>query len=156
ELKPMEFRYASDWALLALAGGAVFALGRRARLSAFDVLLLAASAWFAFRMRRDGWFLMLASLSVLATARPFEGFLQDLGWSPRQGLVALGLLCPVLLVVWLSARADDRAQAAVAEKFPTRAAEFVHQKRYAGPLYNDFDWGGFLIWSLPELPVAMD
>jgi hypothetical protein len=23
-------------------------------------------------------------------------------------------------------------------------------------LYNDFNWGGYLIWSLPHLPVAID
>jgi hypothetical protein len=23
-------------------------------------------------------------------------------------------------------------------------------------LYNDFNWGGFLIWSLPQLPVVVD
>ncbi|HKY08187.1 MAG TPA: hypothetical protein VJQ55_08100, partial [Candidatus Binatia bacterium] len=24
------------------------------------------------------------------------------------------------------------------------------------PLFNDFDWGGFFIWSLPRLPVVID
>jgi hypothetical protein len=23
-------------------------------------------------------------------------------------------------------------------------------------LYNDFNWGGYLIWALPRLPVALD
>jgi hypothetical protein len=25
-----------------------------------------------------------------------------------------------------------------------------------GPLYNNLNWGGFLMWYLPELPVAVD
>jgi hypothetical protein len=36
------------------------------------------------------------------------------------------------------------------------AVAFVKQNRFPGPLYNNFDWGGYLIWSLPELPVSID
>jgi hypothetical protein len=32
----------------------------------------------------------------------------------------------------------------------------VKQNHFPGPLYNNFDWGGYLIWSLPELPVSID
>jgi hypothetical protein len=32
----------------------------------------------------------------------------------------------------------------------------VAEKGYAGPLFNDFNWGGYLIWALPGLPVAID
>jgi len=45
ELKALEFREISDWLMLALAATATFALGRRQRLSSFDVLLLAAAAF---------------------------------------------------------------------------------------------------------------
>jgi hypothetical protein len=34
--------------------------------------------------------------------------------------------------------------------------EFVSQKKYDGPLFNSFDWGGYLIWSLPQIPVSID
>jgi hypothetical protein len=156
ELKPMEFRYPSDWAVLAVGGAAAFALGRRARLSAFDVLLLTASAWFAFRMRRDGWFLMLAALAVLSSSRPLDGYLQDLRFHKWQVAAAALLLVPVLLAVWFLTRSGDRAEPVLAEKYPTQAVAFVRQQGYRGPLYNDFDWGGYLIWTLPELPVAMD
>jgi hypothetical protein len=29
-------------------------------------------------------------------------------------------------------------------------------KTGVAPVYNNFGWGGFLIWNLPELPVSMD
>jgi hypothetical protein len=32
----------------------------------------------------------------------------------------------------------------------------VEERGYEGPLYNAFNWGGYLIWRLPTLPVAMD
>jgi hypothetical protein len=25
-----------------------------------------------------------------------------------------------------------------------------------GPLYNDWNWGGFLTWTLPDIPVYVD
>jgi hypothetical protein len=43
-----------------------------------------------------------------------------------------------------------------ADTFPVKASEFVAQRNLAGPLYNYFDWGGYLIWRLPELSVSMD
>jgi hypothetical protein len=47
-------------------------------------------------------------------------------------------------------------QQVVESRFPVNAVAFVKQNRFPGPLYNNFDWGGYLIWSLPELPVSMD
>ena len=43
-----------------------------------------------------------------------------------------------------------------AKKYPVAAVEHVEKNRYAGPLFNDFDWGGYLIWTLPEYPVSLD
>ena len=40
--------------------------------------------------------------------------------------------------------------------FPVKAVNFIRSSQLTGPLYNSLDWGGYLIWSLPEFPVAMD
>ena len=32
----------------------------------------------------------------------------------------------------------------------------VNEKRMVGPLFNDYNWGGHLIWSLPQFQVSMD
>jgi hypothetical protein len=31
----------------------------------------------------------------------------------------------------------------------------IRAHHYAGPLYNNFDWGGYLIWAL-RMPVSLD
>jgi hypothetical protein len=31
----------------------------------------------------------------------------------------------------------------------------IQANHYAGPLYNDFNWGGYLIWAL-RMPVSID
>ena len=46
--------------------------------------------------------------------------------------------------------------AVVEENFPAKAASFVDENGLAGPLFNHFDWGGYLIWRLPRLLVAID
>ncbi len=158
ELKALEFREVSDWVMLALGAAAVFALGRRRRLDTFETLLLAAAGAFAFRSRRDLWFLVTASLAILATAgrRPVpEAARLKLGL--RQGLVPGALLAGVaVLVAWGRDLREGRLRDTVAEVFPARAAAVVAERACPGPLFNDFNWGGYLIWSLPHLPVALD
>jgi hypothetical protein len=46
--------------------------------------------------------------------------------------------------------------AAISSQFPVRAANFLRQNPPPGPLYNDLDWGGFLIWYMPDYPVSID
>jgi hypothetical protein len=158
ELRALEFREVPDWVMLALGAAATFALGRRPRLSCFDVILLAAATFFAFRARRDLWFLVLAALAVLTTQyqREVESSTHFAFSRRRAGFViaALALLIPV---VWQARRLSEaRLEQAVAEVFPVEAVRVLRERGYAGPMFNDFDWGGYLIWSLPEHPVLVD
>lgn len=50
---------------------------------------------------------------------------------------------------------EFRLQEVVAAEFPASAA-FVGEHKYTGPLYNHFDWGGYLLWRLPRVPVIVD
>ena len=36
------------------------------------------------------------------------------------------------------------------------AVNFIKSHTYSGPLYNDYTWGGFLIWHLPQFKVSVD
>ncbi len=158
ELKALEFRELPDWVMLALAGCATFALGRRQRLSSFEVLLLAAAAFFAFRARRDLWFLVIASVAILSTSGPRTAPAAER--FPLTGRRLAALAAGLLLLVALTARARDLSAANLERKvagvFPEQAVAVVAERGYAGPLYNDFNWGGYLIWRLPHLPAALD
>ena len=50
-------------------------------------------------------------------------------------------------------RAIDRS---ISAEYPVNAVNFLRRNPVPGPLYNNLTWGGFLMWYLPELPVAVD
>jgi hypothetical protein len=165
ELRAMEFRETADWVVLLLGAAAVFALGRRRRLSSFEMLLLASAAILAFRSRRDLWFLVLASSAILASgvaSAPREEALGALtrprspsDW--RCWVIATVLLGGLIgLLAWQRDLSEENLRRKVAGVFPVESAAVLAARGSAGPLFNDFNWGGFLIWSLPQLPVVLD
>ena len=158
ELKAPEFRDITSWATLALAAAAVFSLGRRRQLDPFDVLVLTGAAVLAFRARRDLWLLVLASTAVLAcSGRAAVSEVDRFTWT-RGRVLSLAVLVVLLAGLLWCARGlnEERLQAAVQETFPVEAARVVRERSYPGPLFNDYDWGGYLIWALPEHPVSID
>ncbi len=158
ELKALEFREIPDWVMLAFAGWATYSLGRRAQQGYFDLLLLALTAVLAFRMRRDMWFVIVAALYILST-RPRAGVLPEerFEWTRRR-IAALcgGIVAVIGLIVAVRHVSNANVEREAAKLFPIDAARFVAAHDYPGPLYNDFNWGGYLIWALPQYPVALD
>jgi hypothetical protein len=158
ELKALEFREPCDWVMLILGTCALFAMARRPRLSSFELLLLLGAGALAFRARRDLWFLVLASVAILATqnTRPIAAAARFV-LTPRRRLgVALALVGLIVLVAWRRDLRAENMERKVAGVFPVEATAAIAERGYEGPLYNDFNWGGFLIWSLPQLPVVLD
>jgi hypothetical protein len=158
ELLASGFRMPWDWAMPVLVGAAAFALGRRRERSAFDVILLAVSSFFALRARRDVWFAVLAALAVLATARrpagtQAEGF--AVTWS-RASLVAGSVIIMLVIVAWCRDLSQGHLVEEVAASYPARAAAVVERRGYRGPLFNEYGWGSYLIWRLHGLPVSID
>ncbi len=53
----------------------------------------------------------------------------------------------------ISAAANEEAQA---RDLPVEAIGYIRANRPDGPIFNSYNWGGYLIWSLPEYPVYVD
>jgi hypothetical protein len=157
ELTALDFREPSDWAVLAMTGAGAFVLGLRRKRSAFEILFFAAAAWFTFRAKRDVWFMALAAAAIMATAGSPSVVPDRFALTKLRALFVAAMLVVVLFIVGQIRDLSDRhLEALVAEIHPVAAAAVVQKRGYPGPLYNHFNWGGYLIWRLPDLPVAMD
>jgi hypothetical protein len=42
------------------------------------------------------------------------------------------------------------------QQVPVAAVEFLQSELPPGKLLNSYNWGGYLIWALPEYPVFVD
>jgi hypothetical protein len=157
EMQAPAFRSVADWAMLAIFAAALVHVGWRRSWSSFEGLLIVVAAVSAFRGQRDAWFLVLASLTVLVSGQlptsrerlsvPFRGRLV-----PVMLAVTVGVAC----LSWYRGFSEANIHQNTAKLYPVAAAEFIEQQGYRGPLYNHFDWGGYLIWRLPHLKVSMD
>jgi hypothetical protein len=42
------------------------------------------------------------------------------------------------------------------KSLPLGAVDYLRQHRPEGRLFNSYNWGGYLLWALPEYPVFVD
>jgi uncharacterized membrane protein len=156
ELAAPHFRSPTHYVMLLLVAGAFYALGWQEKPDLFKLLLLAAASMAAFRAARDAWFVSICAAALIADARTTEDNPERVGkvseWAAVWGLVAVFIFLTGRNTGF-NPRELDRA---VSRAYPVNALNFVRQNPFPGPLYNHLDWGGFLIWYLPQYPVAVD
>ena len=150
----LSFRRPQDYLFLLLAMTACFALGRRRSRDLFRLGLLAGA--LAFSRQRDAWVLVLASIVLIADSLPTSTVASERKQLRLKAVVAV-LVFVVLLVAATKIRSDrDPLIAAVSRSFPVKACDYIRAQQLPAPIFNDYDWGGFLTWYLPEYPVVMD
>lgn len=155
EMHAMAFRSLSAYVLLFLALGAASALFRRGRPAPFEVLLLALSAALSFRSQRDAWLLAVVAVSLIAEKlRPTA---EEPAATPLWTVpITLAVTCAFFAFGFFALQVNNtRLHAFQAKELPAAAVNFVRDRHYAGPLFNDYNWGGYLIWQL-GLPVTID
>ncbi|HZU99101.1 MAG TPA: hypothetical protein VFF73_20510 [Planctomycetota bacterium] len=157
ELAAMPFRIPSDWCVLALTVGAALAMGWRHERRPARYVVFAVATYCAFRAMRDVWFVTIVSALLLACAR--VSWLPDAPMRSRRlplAFTALIVAAGLLDIGFVHARINAWSEAWIRLYYPADAAAEIERKGYEGPLYNPFNWGGYLIWRLPERPVSMD
>ncbi len=138
--------------LLLAAAGCIARSGYRL----WDLVLFASALFFSLRMQRDLWYGVLAAGTIIVrTTRVASARDESISIWVLAGIMVLALF--VMRAAWEVGLSQGKTFATChAESFPVAASEFVKKEKLPGPLYNDFDWGGYLIWALPEYPVAVD
>lgn len=179
ELQPLNFRGYSHYLELIIAAAGFFAVGwngnawqarspqaNSPKLDLFKLALLTVASVVAFRTMRDAWFICLpaaACVADLLAPQTERGQLETLSnetrsaetWLENAGMAAV---VAVLLVIFsndtdFNQRGLDRA---ISASYPVNAINFLRRNPVPGPLYNNLNWGGFLMWYMPDYPVAID
>ncbi len=148
---------------------AVMGLGGR-RWDWSDLVVTLVFGYSAFLARRNiAPFALLAAPVLSRHAQPIvESALtriklptsarKDLG--PRLTAVLNWLIVSLIVLatfvkgtVALAPKTITQAQNDLA---PVRAVEWIKQNHLTGPMYNSYNWGGYLLWALLEEPVFAD
>ncbi len=159
ELSAFDFNIFTHYVLLLLTTAAFFAVGWLRKLDLFKISLLIVASVVAFRTQRDAWFLGICAATYIADMpglRAGENAPTPVLKPPERAGVGIFLA----IMLWLTARNTgfntrdlDRA---ISHEYPVDAVNFVRQNSFSGPLYNNLDWGGFLIWYMTQYPVTVD
>jgi hypothetical protein len=156
ELQSIAFGSFNDYLLLLIGLAAVATLAWRREHRPFPWALLLWAMLCSFRSRRDLWMMAVIGTVTIATGWRNEATAQVRYSKLQWFCIALGVVVVTSCSCLFSAVSVEKMQKEVADTFPVAAVEAVRAKHLPGPLFNHYDWGGYLIWSLPELPVSMD
>jgi hypothetical protein len=158
----LQIRIVEALVLLTLA---VFALAPRWPRTS-DVVVLVGFLHFGLQAVRNIPLLLIVLLPVLARAlydvvtECAPGLIARSGLSARRvGIVGTALALAVGTWWIYPSRAAWRVvpRVGVSDAFPAGAVDFLKQARPPGPLFNDYGWGGYLIWRLyPDYQVSID
>jgi len=133
-----------DWTFFSLVGGSLFlALLYGRNVSFFATIAtpvlsdLAANA-----LRERGW---LQARRAMVTPRSSRLNMVLVGLVVAGvGLYALGVLLPVTI---------QQAQ----ERFlPIKAVDYLNENNPPGPMFNSYNWGGYLMFAAPQYKVFID
>jgi len=158
EMSAMSFRRPQDYALMLMVMMAFLALGRRRSLELFELLVLLGGTAIAFRIQRDGWMVVLAAVGALSRSSIIERRAGQ-----RQSEMAPGwkwgvVVVTAIVIVIAGVRLPDRnaLMNRVRQNFPMSACDFIASNRLPQPLFNEYAFGSFLTWYLPQYPVVVD
>lgn len=166
EWRSPDFHEYSTWpfAFLILALVGVLGASRR-RLDWTDFCLVAGTAFMGLLATRN-----IAVFAVVATpvlARHLAGIAADRGWAtPDTAPVGRGqavlhavLVAVIVLAVGAKTVAELERPTAAADQrrtLPVGAADYLRRTDPPGQMFNSYNWGGYLMWRLPDRPVFVD
>ncbi len=177
-------KYISEWwspdfhepmfqalALLIFSTFGALALSRK-RVSLRELLLLAATGVAALRSGRNVPFFALVAIPLLAehswdwiSAQRWGQWLtrpekreagQNAAIKVALNIVLL-VVAPLGLVLTRVAQSAANQPLITSQQFPTAAVDYLAAQKLPQPIFNEYGWGGYLIWRLyPDYRVYID
>jgi hypothetical protein len=156
ELQPLASHLGNHYVELLLAAAGFVAVAWRKKIDPFKLVLMIVASLLAFRTIRDGWFVSTTAAAFIADfPAPESKRVRGETLAERALLFAIVAVVVVFLSHY-SGFSESSLVLSVRQEFPIDAVNYLRQHPVAGALYNNFNWGGFLIWDMPEFPVAID
>lgn len=155
EMQAIPFRNITDYCFLFFALAATGALAWRRRFPIFESGLLLFATVMAFRSQRDAWLIAIAAATILGSLVTVRR--SATAQVPRFAAACAAILaaCIVLACFPLMGVSKTVLNSQISNVLPKRAVDAIRANDYPGPIFNDFNWGGYLIWALRQ-PVAID
>ena len=141
--------------LVAAALAVVFAIAiiGRKRWRIDDALLTAFVLYCGLSHMR---FLLLAGIVLPPIISPHLGKISSYDPKRERRLLNSILLTLVLGACILGFPSVQKLREEQSKFFPIRAIDFLRANPQHGHMFNAYDWGGYLEWSLPQLPTFID
>lgn len=160
------FHERQTWPFIALLLGLLGVVGAGSKkLNWTDFLLCSGTAFMALLAGRN-----IALFAVVATpvlTRHLDAMLTERGWilrtvkrvNPRMArlnailvsVIMLGALAKVILTL------EPVTMAEAQETYlPVRVTEHLNSQVYSGRMFNSYNWGGYLMFAVPQYPVYVD
>jgi hypothetical protein len=161
-----DFHKVHAWPFLLLLLGLFAAVGLSSRrIDWTDLTLVTGTAFMALTAGRNIALFAIAATPVLS--HHVNVWLTDRGWQlrPRRRMskTMLAINWVLLLTVVLfgvvkivSALNEKTVRAAQEEFFPVEAARFLDESPPPGRMFNSYNWGGYLMFAAPNVPVYVD
>ncbi len=159
EMWAMSFRRPQDYLLMLLVMAAFLAVGRRRSVKVFELLMLVGVMLVSFRIQRESWMAVLASVAVLGDSFGFrKKEFQSTGETSQrwESWTVAGLAAAILTIAAFRLPPPDALMSRVSRNLPVKAVDFIRDNHLPRPMFNEYSWGSFLMWYLPEYPVAID
>jgi hypothetical protein len=160
------FHERQTWPFIALLLGVLGAAGAsKRRLDWSDFVLVSGTAFMGLLAGRN-----IALFAVVATpilTYDLQSILEERGWvlqtikRPTRQMARLNAVLVLLLLVGSLAKVllvlDGETVAEAQQMFlPVQATRFLNEGDISGPMFNSYNWGGFLILNAPDMPVFVD
>jgi hypothetical protein len=113
--------------------------------------VLAAAGWQVIERLRTSPGLLSHLRGVGVASKPLRNGVQRV----LNGMIVALLAIACVAKVGMATR-PPFVGAEVSKQFPVGAAAWLKQNAPPGRLFNEYAWGGYLIWAVPEYPVYVD
>ncbi len=114
--------------------------------------VLSRSLWAAIQ----SWGKNTDKESMAGNDDPGEQPLRRPRWQRRLNLVIVGILALGAYGKLYVVTYPSMVESAITEAEPKAAVDWMVENNLHGNVFNEYNWGGYLIWRAPALPVFVD